>query len=39
MAIIKTGTTIGNVAADKKRVDDLGKLAEGGIAIATNIAS
>jgi hypothetical protein len=39
MAIIKIGTTIANVAADSKRVDDIGKLAEGGLAMATNIAS
>jgi len=39
MAIIKTGTTVANVAADSKRVDDIAKLAEGGLTMAGNIAS
>ena len=39
MALIKTGTTVANVAASQKRVDELAKLAEGGLVIGLNVAS
>ena len=39
MALIKTGTTVANVAASQQRVDELAKLAEGGLVIGLNVAS
>ena len=39
MALIKTGTTVANVAASSKRVEDIAKVAEGGLVIGLNVAS
>ena len=39
MALIKTGTTVANVAASQKRVEDVTKLAGDGVEIGLNLAS